>query len=108
MFVSISIGIVMRAKSARSIRRNLLPRQFSGYHDVSIREMHGKPYRWRIGRGPVDAVTTQRCYLQPVAGAQAAGFAFVLEAKQRFAADQQDPFGIGLVVPESWWARLAG
>jgi hypothetical protein len=49
-----------------------------------------------------------RIDLQPVAPAQMAGLGFILEAQQCFAAQQQYPFGIGLVVPESRRARLAG
>src|ERR1700724_2589922 len=63
---------------------------------------HGEPDR-RLGRvGPLDAVPAMRRDLQPVAGTKKARLCLVLEAQPGRTGQQQNPFGLVLVVPEAF------
>src|SRR5439155_19374132 len=70
---------------------------------VEYREPHGRLRRV----GPVDPVLPVRRDLDPVAGADQARLCFVGKTYPRRAGEQQYPFGLGLVVPETGRAGLA-
>ena len=70
--------------------------------------MQRKPDRGLVRIGDLDPVAGVGRDQDVVAGAERSGLRLVFEAQHRAAGEQDDPFGLGLVVPLPLRARLAG
>ena len=70
--------------------------------------MHRQPDARRLRVRRLDPVATMGRDGHPVAGAQNAGLSLVLETQHGGAAQQHHPFGLGLILPMAFSARLPG
>ena len=68
---------------------------------------HGQPDRFLIRRGPLHPVPFMRGDVDIAARRQVDGFIALLEAQRGLALDQQHPFMLALVVPETGRGMLA-
>src|SRR3954452_20579270 len=93
------------ARNARHGRGRRRPTMAADHSFGLLAIKDGEPNRRVVRVGPLDTVSPMRRDLDPIPGAETARFGLVLEAQPRRAAQQQYPFGLVLVVPESGRAR---